>query len=135
MPVASLREGSFDYVERRKITAIGKEIPRVLPFNRAFSINLNFLTGPLPKWLLFHPYLAEWNPGQMIFNQQEKGKTSDGVTVGFDGVGQSPYDFDYTYYYGNKQPAATTENRAAMRKTIMQPGMRALLIRSITTVM
>lgn len=93
-----------------EITAKGTDIPRVLPFTRAFSINLNFLTGPLPKWLLFHPYLAEWNPGQMIFNQQEKGKTSDGVTVGFDGVGQSPYDFDYTYYYGNKQPAATTEN-------------------------
>ncbi|MCL1614643.1 hypothetical protein [Phocaeicola plebeius] len=92
-----------------EITAKGTEIPRVLPFTRAFSINLNFLTGPLPKWLLFHPYLAEWNPGQMIFNQQEKGKTSEGVTVGFDGVGQSPYGFDYTYYYGNKQPAATTE--------------------------
>lgn len=102
------KEVSFMLGEQ-EIKAKGTEIPRVLPFTRAFSINLNFLTGPLPKWLLFHPYLAEWNPGQMIFNQQEKGKTSDGVTVGFDGVGQSPYDFDYTYYYGNKQPAATTE--------------------------
>jgi DNA-binding NtrC family response regulator len=23
------------------------------------AINLNFLTGPLPKWILFHPYFAE----------------------------------------------------------------------------
>ena len=92
-----------------EIKAKGTEIPRVLPFTRAFSINLNFLTGPLPKWLLFHPYLVEWNPAQMVFNQQEKGKTTNGATVGFDGVLQSPYEFDFTYYYGNKQPEATTE--------------------------
>lgn len=80
----------------------GNEVPRVLPFTRSFSINLNFLTGPMPNWLLFHPYFAEWNPGIMVLNQQEKGKNTAGANVGFDNV--SPYDFNYSYYYGSEKP-------------------------------
>ncbi len=80
----------------------GNEVPRVLPFTRSFSINLNFLTGPMPNWLLYHPYFVEWNPGSMILNQQEKGKNTAGVNVGFENV--SPYDFDYSYYYGHQNP-------------------------------
>lgn len=80
----------------------GNQVPRVLPFTRGFSINLNFLTGPMPNWIIFHPYFAEWNPGGLIFNQQEKGKNSAGVNVGFDNI--SPYDFNYSYYYGSEKP-------------------------------
>lgn len=80
----------------------GTDVPRVLPFARVFSINLNFLTGPMPNWIMFHPYFVEWNPGSMVLNQQEKGKNSDGVIVGFDNI--SPYDFNYSYYYGNDRP-------------------------------
>ena len=39
-----------------KIT--GQDVPRVLPNARAFSFNLNYLTGALPKWILFHPYFV-----------------------------------------------------------------------------
>ena len=102
----------------------GQDIPRVLPFARTFSINLNFLTGPMPNWILFHPYFAYWNPGSMVFNQQEKGKNSDGATVGFDNI--SPYDFDYTYYYGKQAPTNPTigiddENYATTNPNVAYP--------------
>ncbi len=58
------------------LSVTGKDVPRVLPKARSFSINLNFLTGPLPKWILFHPYFAEWGPEILLFNQQENGKNS-----------------------------------------------------------
>lgn len=102
----------------------GQDIPRVLPLARTFSINLNFLTGPMPNWIMFHPYFAYWNPGSMVFNQQEKGKNSDGVVVGFDNI--SPYDFNYSYYYGNAAPENPTigindENYATTNPNVAYP--------------
>lgn len=102
----------------------GQDIPRVLPLARTFSINLNFLTGPMPNWIMFHPYFAYWNPGSMVFNQQEKGKNSDGVVVGFDNI--SPYDFNYSYYYGNAAPTNPTigiddENYATTNPNVAYP--------------
>ena len=78
----------------------GQDVPRVLPKARVFYINLNFLTGPLPKWILFHPYLVEWGSESMVFNQQENGRNSDGMEVGFDNIDKDK--FDYSYYYGDK---------------------------------
>ncbi len=83
-------------------TLTGQEVLRVLPKARVFSINLNFLTGSVPSWMLFHPYFAEWSPEVMVFNQQERGKDSMGRPVHFDNVNAER--FDYTYYYGKEDP-------------------------------
>lgn len=92
---------NFKPINGESIEVKGQDIPRVLPKAREFYINLNFLTGPLPKWILFHPYFAEWYPESMIFNQQEDGKNSKGEKVKFDNI--DAVKFDYTYYYGTKE--------------------------------
>lgn len=81
-------------------TVKGNEVLRVLPRARAFSLNLNFFTGELPNWILFHPHFVEWRPTALIFNQQEKGKNSDGEAVGFSNIDADNYNF--SYYYGAK---------------------------------
>lgn len=81
-------------------TVKGKDVLRVLPRARAFSLNLNFFTGELPNWILFHPHFVEWRPTALIFNQQEKGKNSDGEPVGFSNIDADNYNF--SYYYGAK---------------------------------
>lgn len=77
-------------------------VPRVLPNCRQLSLNLNFFTGKVPNWILFHPHLVEWNAPTMIFNQQPKGKNSDGAAVGFSNMTEDSYSYDY--YYGTKDP-------------------------------
>ena len=42
---------------------------------KKLSLNLNFLNGKLPDWILYHPYLSFWDPFTMIF-QQELSTTS-----------------------------------------------------------
>lgn len=81
-------------------TITGQQVLRVLPRARAFSVNLNFFTGELPNWILFHPHFAEWRPTALVFNQQEKGKNSDGEPVGFSNIDADNYNF--SYYYGAK---------------------------------
>lgn len=78
------------------------QVPRVLPNCRQLSLNLNFFTGEVPKWILFHPHLVEWNAPTMIFNQQPKGKNSDGAAVGFSNMTENSYSYDY--YYGTGDP-------------------------------
>lgn len=80
----------------------GQDVPRVLPCAREVRLNLNFLTGKIPNWILFHPYFAYWNPITLVFNQQEGGKNTAGKTVGFDNV--DLVNYDYSYYYGKKDP-------------------------------
>ena len=91
------------YLEQEAVT--GQDIPRVLPFARKLRFNLNFMTGDIPNWLLFHPYFAYWNPGTMLFNQQEGGKDSKGNTAGFNNV--ELVNFDYSYYYGKEDPGTS----------------------------
>lgn len=79
-----------------KIT--GQNVPRVLPNARAFSFNLNYLTGALPKWILFHPYFVEWSPETFIFAQEDEAKDSKSQPVGFNNIDN--VKFDYKYYYG-----------------------------------
>lgn len=69
-------------------------MPKVLPNMKRLAINLNFFTGNLPDWLLYHPYLLEWAPDILIFNQQEQGRNSAGDIVRFD---NTPLSFDYYY--------------------------------------
>ena len=71
-----------------------KSMPKVLPNMKRLAINLNFFTGNLPDWLLYHPYLLEWAPDILIFNQQEQGRNSAGDIVRFD---NTPLSFDYYY--------------------------------------
>lgn len=78
------------------------QVPRVLPNCRQLSLNLNFFTGEVPNWILFHPHLVEWNAPTMIFNQQPKGKNSDGAAVGFSNMTEDSYSYDY--YYGTGDP-------------------------------
>lgn len=69
-------------------------MPKILPNMKLLSLNLNFLTGSIPDWLLFHPRLLDWFPDLLIFNQQERGLDTDGNNVGFDNVPSN-----YNKYY------------------------------------
>ena len=70
------------------------KVPKILPKCVSLRLNLNYFTGELPQWMLYHPYLLEWIPELLIFNQNEKGINSDGKVVGFDNV---PPSFEYYY--------------------------------------
>ena len=78
------------------------DVPRVLPNCRRFSVNLNFFTGEVPNWILFHPHLVEWSPAIMVFNQQPRGKNSTGQAVGFSNMTEE--SFSLNYYYGTSDP-------------------------------
>ena len=97
---------AFTQTNKDVLSVTGQEVLRVLPKARSFSINLNFLTGPLPKWILFHPYFIEWDPMTLVLNQQENGKNSAGDKVGFNNVDAVKFNFDY--YYGKEKPDAVT---------------------------
>ncbi len=71
-----------------------KAMPKILPNCTMLRLNLNFLTGDLPDWLLYHPHFMDWAPDLLIFNQQEKGLNSAGESVRFD---NEPNTFDYYY--------------------------------------
>lgn len=96
------KDGSFVYED-----VYPYQVPRVLPNCRQLSLNLNFLTGAVPKWILYHPHLVEWTPSIMIFNQQPKGKNSDGAAVGFSNMTEDSYSYDY--YYGTSDPGSKWE--------------------------
>ncbi len=69
---------------------IGK--PKVLPKMKELRLNLNRLVGKLPDWILYHPYLLEWSPDPLVFNQE--GRDRAGKTAGFTNVPET-----YNYYY------------------------------------
>ncbi len=74
-----------DFVERGDTLAwaVERGLPRVLPNMRSLRLNLNFFTGELPEWLLYHPRLMEWSAENLIYIQQENGIDSNGNHVGF----------------------------------------------------
>ena len=89
--------GGQDTLRKLVTTEIeGKKIPKVLPKMKELRLNLNFFTGKLPNWILYHPYFLEWGPEILIFNQMENGKNSEGRPVGFD---NEPANFDYYYEF------------------------------------
>ena len=69
----------------------GANIPKILPKMKKLSVNLNFFTGNLPDWMLYHPHLIDWDPEILIYNQKEEGLNSEGKMVGFD---NEPSTFD-----------------------------------------
>ena len=81
-----------------------KTIPRVLPNARRFSINLNFLTGNIPNWLLYHPRLAIFDPFTLVFTQ-DNGYDPDGNVPKFT---NEPANLDYFYeFYPAAKPSKT----------------------------
>ena len=84
-----------------------RDVPRVLPKCRTLSLNLNFFTGAVPKWLLFHPRMVLWSPSIMIFNQQERGYGTTGKLAGFSNMAEDTFSFEY--YYGSKDPGSKWE--------------------------
>lgn len=58
----------------------------VMPQLENLAINLNFLTGNIPDWILYHKNLRCWDPYTLVFNQYENGRDSFGKRVGFDNV-------------------------------------------------
>ena len=63
--------------------AVENNLPRILPNARVLKINLNFFSGEIPDWLLYHPRLLEWAAEVLIYPQQENGIDSNGTVVGF----------------------------------------------------
>ena len=76
---------------------VDNNMPRILPNCRSLKLNLNFFTGELPDWLRYHPYLIEWIPEILIYNQYEKGKDSSGKSVGFSNA-ESSFEYYYTAF-------------------------------------
>lgn len=77
---------------------IGK--PKILPKCKSLYLNLNYLTGKLPHWVLYHPYLSDWDPYTLVFSQE--GFDSNGKKAGFD---NEPLNLDYYYeVYPLKKP-------------------------------
>lgn len=69
-------------------------MPKILPNMKSLRLNLNFLTGKIPEWMLYHPRFLEWFPDALIFEQEELATDSEGNSVGFD---EPPTDFEYYY--------------------------------------
>ncbi len=82
----------------RKIPAalVNGRVPRVLPNTHFFAINLNFLTGNVPNWIMWHPHLIDWNAFTFIFSQETGSNTytKEGKVPGFSNEPQN-----YSYYY------------------------------------
>lgn len=70
-----------------------KRVPKVLPHCKVLKINLNYLHGNLPDWILYHPYLMFWAPETMVFNQNNA-PDEQGNIPEFDNIPQS-----FEYYY------------------------------------
>ncbi|PTN10417.1 BACON domain-containing protein [Mangrovibacterium marinum] len=80
------------------------EIPCVLPNLESLNLNLNFLTGKLPDWLLYHPRLTLFDPYTLVFTQ-ENGYDRQGQVPGFT---NEPDDLDYYYeFYPAAKPQIT----------------------------
>lgn len=76
----------------------GKTAPRVWPKMKSLSLNLNFLTGKLPKWILYHPYLTYWNPFSMIFTQETDAINTDKEKAGFENEPTNLSNYSNTTY-------------------------------------
>lgn len=94
---------------------VDNDMPVILPNMKMLAINLNFFTGKLPDWLLYHPRLIDFIPELLIFNQQEGGLNSNGDKVGFD---NAPANFDY--YYGLENGAFPKMNAKYDLKDVIE---------------
>ncbi len=72
----------------------GTTIPKILPNIKSLRLNLNFLSGKIPEWILYHPHFMDWTPETFVFSQEYKGIDSKGNIVGFN---NQPKNFEYYY--------------------------------------
>ena len=70
---------------------ITEKVKCVMPQLKMFAINLNRLTGALPKWILYHPALDWWDPYILLFTQE--GKNEKGELAGFSNVPANLNDY------------------------------------------
>lgn len=56
----------------------------VMPQLRALALNLNYLSGMIPEWILKHKRLKCWDPYTLVFNQTYNGRDGKNRRVGFD---------------------------------------------------
>lgn len=71
-------------------------MPKIMPNMKRLTLNLNFFTGKLPEWVLYHPHLLDWFPESLIYMQKENGIDSEGKLVKFD---NEPTDYEYYYNF------------------------------------
>lgn len=91
---------SEDIAERGDtlLWAVESGLARILPNMKHLTLNLNFFTGKLPDWLLYHPRLLEWNTNILLYPQQESSYDSEGNVPHFDNTPTSQE------YYFEKYP-------------------------------
>lgn len=91
---------SEDIAERGDtlLWAVESGLARILPNMKHLTLNLNFFTGKLPDWLLYHPRLLEWNTNILLYPQQESCYDSEGNVPHFDNTPSSQE------YYFEKYP-------------------------------
>lgn len=71
-------------------------MPKIMPNMKRLTLNLNFFTGDLPHWMLYHPHLLDWFPESLIYMQKENGLNSEGDLVKFD---NEPTNYEYYYNF------------------------------------
>ena len=69
-------------------------MPKIMPNMKRLTLNLNFFTGDLPKWVRYHPHLLDWFPESLIYMQQVNAYDSEGKVVKFNNE-----PTDYKYYF------------------------------------
>ena len=85
-------------------------MPKIMPNMKRLTLNLNFFTGRLPEWLLFHPHLLDWFPESLIYMQKENGKDSNGKLVKFDNEPKNYEDY-YNFFPGYREKYEIVEER------------------------
>ena len=73
-----------------------EERPKILPNMKRLTLNLNFFTGKLPGWLLYHPHLLDWFPESLVYMQQVNAYDSEGKPSKFD---NEPTDYEYYFNF------------------------------------
>ena len=98
---------------------VSGRVPKVLPNTHFLAINLNFLTGTVPNWIMWHPHLLDWNAFTFIFSQETGSDTytSDGKRPGFSNEPQS-YNFFYEMYPWRKYSQDDTETTTRSMKRL-----------------
>ena len=65
--------------------------PKVMFKTKGFTVNLNYLHGEIPNWVLLHPQMADWNSFTFIFTQEDAKSDTKGNLPGFVNI---PKDFE-----------------------------------------
>lgn len=82
-----------------------RDVKRVMPQLKMFTLNLNRLTGKVPDWILYHPSLDWWDPFTLLFNQE--GKDEIGNLAGFS---ELPNNLNYYYQVYTKKKLANSSS-------------------------